>query len=216
MNRDCIVVAASVFFLSASSASVSHAAVSLSLVPQAPGPYLPGQSLDVDVFLLNEGEGRMDMRLLQMDFALTDPAIDVHSVEFDFSSIINNYGYGDFNSGTVHNRTFIAIPEPWIPTLSYTDGPNHLSVVRLSLPDEPRDYVLDLLNPLAPDNNTGALFQWDWAPTQSAWSGDGTLTGGRMTLAVIPEPATLLLLVVGAAFGCRREIGGRTCAIERR
>ncbi len=200
--------------LSASAlAGTSHAAVSLSLVPEAPGPYSPGEAINIDVFLVNEGEGSMDVRLLQVDFALTDPALEVGAFEFDFSSLLTDIRYGDFSSGTVVNRTLTGGCPVYGCVLQYDEGPNRMASLAVTLPTARGEYVLDLLNPLAPDNNTGANFQWNWGPTQQAWSGDGTLTGGRMTLTVIPEPATLLLLAIGAGVVCRTRERRRVLAI---
>lgn len=197
--------------------SAADGAVSLSLVPQSPGPYSPGPyspggTLDVDVVLVNEGEGLMIMRLLQIDVEETDPRIVVEDFELDFSAAFGgiNQGYVDYSSGTVFNWTQTVICPFPCSYLEYPEGSNFVGTLRARLPVERGDYVLDVLNPFAPDNNTGANFQWDFHDTQQAWSGDGTLTGGRMTLTVIPEPATLLLLAAGAALARRREGVRRT------
>lgn len=197
------------------SPAASHASVSLSLVPDAPGPYSPGETIGVEVFLVNEGEGQMQMRLMQMDTALTDPALTLG--EFDFHlPLPQKYTYGDFSSGTVINRTFTATCG--IPChLDFFEGANLLATTTVTLPDEigAGNYVLDLLNPLAPDNNTGASFQWDFEDTQQAWSGDGTLKGGRMEfpIGMIPEPATGLLLLAGASAIARRRRRGAGHAV---
>lgn len=182
----------------------ARAAVSLSLVPDNPGPYSGGETINIDVLLVNDGEGQMQMRLLQLDFSLSDPAVDLGPFEWDFSSLVSSALYGDFSSGEVYNRTYIGTaPQPGF-LLEFVEGSNRLGSFSMQIPLEPRGYFcVDVANAQAPDNNSGAFFQWSFDDTQHAWSGDGTLGGGQ--LCYIPEPATGILLFWGGLFAGRRR-----------
>lgn len=184
--------------------SSGEAAVYFTLVPDSPAPYNSGERLNFDVFLVNEGEGLMQMRLLQLDFSLSDSIVDLGPFEWDFSSLASPALYGDFTSGEVYNRTYIGTAPQAGFLLEFGEGLNRLGSFSLQMPPEPPgEFCIDASNPQAPDNNSGAFFQWSFDDTQHAWSGDGTLGGGRWCF--VPEPATGFLLLWGGLFAVRRR-----------
>lgn len=188
--------------------SPARAAVSITLVPDAPYFEAAGDSrINIDVFLENDGEGVMAVRLLQFDFALTDTQLGVGEFEFDFSALDAETLYEDFSVGTLVNRVYVApIPAPGF-ILELDEGSHLIGRFEVTGPGAPGNYVIDLLNAQAADFNAGALVQWGFDETKTAWSGDGSLTGGRAVVYDgIPEPATLLLVALGGVAAVRRRV----------
>lgn len=68
-------------------APVAHAGAVIDLVPVEPGPYAPGQRVELNVSLTQEPRGEdIYLRLLQLDFADTDPALTLDEMfRFDYS-----------------------------------------------------------------------------------------------------------------------------------
>ena len=98
-----------------------------------------------------------------------------------------------------------------------------LGGILVTLPEEPGDYTLDLLNPPAgeqPSINNGMVFDFGFGATgedpvtkwaSASQDGDDELlisygAGGPLILTVVPEPTTLVLLGLGGiAALCRRR-----------
>ena len=71
------------------------------------------------------------------------------------------------------------------------------SFVLVGLPDAGGIYLLDAMNPTAGDINTGARVDYDFLNPTILHALNGNLAGGQVGLTVIPEPATLGLLLLG-------------------
>jgi len=100
------------------------------------------------------------------------------------------------------------------------DMATRLGGLVVTLPTEPGQYTVDLLNPPAgeaPSFNNGMVFGffcgtiecWSWASAPQVRGGNDDLLisygdGGPLTLTVIPEPATLVLLGLGGIAALRR------------
>ncbi len=143
---------------------------------------------------------------------------------FDYSSLSDATVYTDFsNLQTGIDR------DPWPASTVYVDlggtggepltieagVPFHAGVMPVTLPTLADTYVLDLLNDGATDANLGSMVifgGFDGAET-TTWSSidDGgveiTYASGRgpAVFAVVPEPATLLLVTLGGLAGLRQR-----------
>jgi len=205
-------------------ASAANANTVVRLVPNIPQPmdgYDMGQSLSVSVFLDNQTASARFLRGVQLDFADTNPAIDlVDNFEFDFSTVPFLDAF---------YAVFSAVPKPAAVYSTPSFNMNgmfrlpaspdalRLGEIDLTLPMAPGDYTLDVLNRDDTNQNNGAFITFGFGLTPAdpvtLWRADGTtpagaLTGGNLVLTVVPEPASLSLLALGglaAAWRRRRR-----------
>jgi hypothetical protein len=95
-------------------------------------------------------------------------------------------------------------------------APTRMGLLDVVLPYELGAFVLDLLNADEPDDlNYGSWMIFGFGDESSndprtEWSAyDGSIVGGRHVFYIIPEPATLTLVLMGTAFlttKTRREV----------
>jgi len=220
--------------------------------PNPGGTYNPGQSLDLDVWLMSDIA--LDVRLMQFDHTSSSPELmlgsdrdigrpvydptpenpfdGVPNFHFDYASLADPNSYTDFS-----NLSAGAERKPWPAAAVFTDlevrvgnmlglqpgVPFHAGTMPVTMPVAPGEYMLDLLNAGTTDRNRGALLVFgglDGSPT-TTWSSmdDGDVEinyapgGGPAVFAVVPEPATLLLLAMGGVAAMersRRQIASTT------
>jgi len=192
-------------------ASVANAGGTfLELVPATPGPYAGGDSVNVDIVFHN-GEGQdIGLRLAQLDFAASDPALDIADFSIDLSTASFGALYApfdtDFSSGsTVANATYTGLSSIPGLILSVPDGGTlSLGMASVTLPAADGTYNLDVVNPSAPDNNSGARFDYGFTSRVTLFP----VAGDPLPLQVgapVPEPATLALLGIGGIAVLRRR-----------
>ncbi len=214
-----------VFLFAAFASSLAHGAAYVSIVPATPGPYVPGQSLELTVDLFQDpgSEDRL-LRLIQLDFNHSDPAIGLEHFAFDFPTIPPSNLYVLFPGfpwpATAYTGTF---PNPMGQLNLPGDGtPLHIGHMTITVPWEPGPYVIDAVTPKDADNpDDGGFLQYGFGltpddPRNERWdllnaspvSEVDDLNGlGRVfKFSVIPEPATAILLgVAGAGLFFRRR-----------
>jgi hypothetical protein len=179
------------------------------LTPEnAAGGYLPGTVIDFQVDVSQDKPSVTQIRLAQLDFAASDAALTFvgPTFAFDFSTLGGDFLYAQFpdyprpavvySSPTPTPVFMLEIPAAGTGSLTLGTG-------QMALPIAPGDYLLDALNTGASDPlNHGARINFgfggpsdpitDWRAT------DGSITGQPLSLRVVPEPATLGLLLFGA------------------
>lgn len=169
----------------------------------------------VTIGLDNNGGTNIEIRLEQVDFSDSDPALGAgaNGFEWNFSSLVGNFLYAQFDAGAVKSAVYTSLtPVPGF-ILNLPAG-GHLDIATVTVvnpdPGQPGPgvtaYTLDVANADAPDNNTGARIDFDFANPTTLWAGDGSLGGGvgQVTFAV-PEPTGLALLALGAVAALRRR-----------
>ena len=222
---------ASVMTMALASAAFADIGVELVVTPGL-AQFNPGESVLVDMWVTSSEPLRL--RGAQIDWRASSPELNLGSkFWFDYSSIggVNRAttdGYADFSALAQGDP---AGPWPaatiWAATTEspgmlemFAGVPFHLGSLTVTLPTVPGEYTLDLLN-LANthDTNFGAVIDsgfgglgdpiTKWASAAEGVGVDGPITyeTGPLTLIVIPEPATLILLCFGglAALRCRRK-----------
>jgi hypothetical protein len=196
-------------------ASIANATANIELVPSSPGPFLGGETINVDVIINNGTPTARDLRLLQLDVQASDPALGLNG-PFAFNLPLGGLGYAAFGAYPVPSAAYLGLsPQPGVIFNLPASGEATAGTISLTLPNAPGAYTLDVLNPTNTDLNEGALLNFGFGGADPAtnWRGDGLgdalLTGGQTTfeVGVIPEPATLSLLALGglAAFRRRRK-----------
>lgn len=186
-------------------ATSAFAGAMVDLRPDVAGPYVPGQVVNVDVWLVDTGDpvGNVQFRGLFLDFADTGAGL-APAANFTWE---NPFGIG---------AVFPALPNTsWVYPLA---TPNPLFQITLPEGGEVRlgdidvttnaTDTLDVMNADNADPNFGARADFgfggagDPVTTWRAFSGE--LTGGTLEM-VVPEPGTLALLGLGAAAALRRR-----------
>jgi len=224
--------------------SVVYAGAVVDVIPTEPGPYEPGQSLTMDVFLTqNPGGSYIGLRGVRLAFSSTDPALQLDpQFVFDFGTVGDGGGtYASFPGmpwpSTVYFLGNYPNGNPFDPfdgvgwsskMLVLSPGePLHVGSFGVSLPSQRGDYVLDALNAANsnPDYRASISFGFgefggsriDWGPENVDQLAGGTFTAsdgagpgftfGYTPIAgtIVPEPATLLLLAIGALGVVRRR-----------
>jgi len=201
-------------------ASVSHAdpLATLGLTtltpPNAPGGYLPGSDVDFQVNA-RWNLGSAPIRLLTLDFSASSPELSfngpntngnsVPEFDFDFSSIASGALYAKFLDYPIPNITYTGTQaiEGFVLMLPAAgQGPLTVGTGSIALPMAPGDYLLDAINPDYVNNdNLGARIITTWEPficdpdpCPTDWD---RFSGELLTLTVVPEPATVILLGIG-------------------
>ncbi len=185
-------------------AGTARADLFLRMTPDNPGPYVGGGTVNVGVFLENDGEGLLQMRLLQIDTANTNPALSIGDFAFDLSSLTGADLYDDLSSGTITNLTYSGEAPSAGFVLEYNEGANLVTTIPVTLPTTPGDYRFDIAHATAPDMSAGALFQWDFDNPQSAWAGSGVFPI-QAIIFTVPEPSMAALLAAGSLLALRRR-----------
>jgi hypothetical protein len=211
-SRRMHVLLVSVLFACGAFGPKAQASVVLELIPDNTEPYFGGESLTVGVWLHNNDDLHHLLYHVQLDFRDSHPDL-VLGPTFTF----------DLTSST-HPEDFQIqpdLPVPWADNTAEYDcdecrlqlpanGWLHVGDLTVQLPTDPAIYVLDALNRDDPPDGgdplqyPGALMYVDARYFWQAYTGD--ITRGIFDFEVIPEPATLSLLMLGAAaVVCRRR-----------
>ncbi len=203
-------------------ASAAHAGailqVDLLTPPTYPsGAYDPGQIVDFGVSISTDPPEWIQIRLMTLDFRASSPELTfvgpdnynigapgqdgIPEFVFDFSTILGDWGYVKFPNYAVPNVTYTGLDLPLLTIPS--NGSLLLGWGQAQLPEVVGTYTLDALN--AAGATGGTKLQFDFSNTVTWTAGTGEITGNSPQLVVVPEPATVGLLAVGAVMCVRRQ-----------
>ncbi len=169
--------------------SAAGADAVVELLPDAPGPYAPGQEVTVEVVFTPWGIAEPDhVRGLVLDFSNADPTIGLpQTMEFT-PDPYSHYSY------------FRNLPSPALIWMDTDPLPEFMIEFP---PDEP--VTIGWIDVVANDTGWLDVFPAWVGLVEHSWSSDdGTLTGGRLFMEV-PEPISLMLMAFGAIPLLRRR-----------
>ena len=197
----------------ANAGAVLDIAVEPSVNPALPaGTYDQGEIVNFAVGISQDTGSLMQARLLSIAFQNTDLDINFVGSQFgwDFSTLASNALYAQFLDYPVPNVTYTSTtPVAGFILEIPADASLLLGGGTIMLPSAPgtegNTYFLDALNPLEPNPNLTARLDFDFN-NPTSWTGfSGDITGGRVGLTIVPEPATLALLALGGIAALRRR-----------
>ncbi len=202
-------------------AATAHAGavleVDLLTPPNVPGGYLPGTVVDFGVSISTDLGQPAQIRGLTLDFGASDPSLtflDPHGCwgwppctpvfVFDFSSILADFAYARFPVYPRPNMTHTLLePIPGFVLTIPADDPLFLGTGQVLLPAMLAEYTLDALNPTGASG--GAMLSFGF-PESTTWTaGGGEITGDPVVITMVPDPATVGLLAMGAVVCTRRQ-----------
>lgn len=191
--------------------------------PVPPGGYAPGTLVQVDVWAVDTGnfQGDILFRGWFLDFADSSPALRYPGPDSSLGTSDDNefQWYHPFGIAAVFpdlpytSWVMPILPNPIWSILLPDEGETWLGKLQVVVPDEPGPYLLDARNADDPNINfAGARADFgfggpnDPVTTWLAFAGD--ITGGTLELPVVPEPGTLMMLLVGLGTAAFRKNGG--------
>ena len=231
------------------SSSVALAGAIIDVVPLSSPPYAGGQRVEVEIRLTQQSGGQDTyLRAVQIVFAETDPALGLdETFTFDYSAQAAcvadpsrcGADHAEFTHLTQDLPYWQEVPVATVYTGLSRDpamqirlpaaGRIPIGTIGVTLPTQPGDYLLDVMNANASDpRNFSAAIFFGFPPSEPfiVWqptNGD-ELAGGRFTAittadadvmfgytpirgAIVPEPMSLVLLAVGGLAILRRRVG---------
>lgn len=195
----------------------------IELIPEDPGPYFGGETVEVDVYVTSSLDH--NLRLLQFDFTGTDAALsleerfdftphgadgiilDICCPNLEFTSLVD----GDGAVVSFVYVGFVDLGGGFMLDLA-ADVPVNVGNIDVTLPADPGTYLLDAATADDPDPNRGARIDFDFYSPTTWRAYTGELTGGTYEFHVIPEPSSAAIALLGAAvmaglrYGARRVI----------
>ncbi len=199
-------------------AATAHAGAVLqvdALTPpdQPGGMYSPGAVVDFGVSISTDVAQDINVRGIGLDFQASSPELIFQGpggspdFAFDFSTAGGGAMYAAFPAYMKPAATYIGVsgPLPGQTLVIPTGGTLALGTGQVQLPLAGGTYTVDALNAVgAGAGNGGVLTTFFANPTE--WTpGNGHLTGVPALLHVVPEPATVGLLAIGAVMCARRR-----------
>lgn len=179
----------------------------IDLRPDVPGPYNPGQTVNVDVYLVDTGnpQGNIQFRGIFLDFTDTEAGL-VPAAWFHWNAPFCL----DCEWSPLPNPAWVyplAQPNPLFQITMPENGEVNAGDINVTVN---ADGWLDVMNDDNPDSNFGARVnfgfggQGDPVTTWRAFTGE--ITGGALFMDVVPEPGTLVLLAAGVGVVLRRRL----------
>ena len=158
----------------------------LDLVPQTPGPYGPAETVEVDIFFVNNEGEDIELRLITLDFSRTTSALGLpETFTFDASTLVGDYLYTRFEIMPKVDIVYTS-PAPlegFIITVA--DGQAYfVGTIEVITPMRSGSYLLDAINSAAPDINFGARLTYGFEGRTDLHYLNTSLTGGVVAIVV--------------------------------
>jgi len=210
--------------LASASTTLAGEWISIGVTPTTPGPYPPGEVVAVDLSWHQDGAfgegpgGAINIRLMKFDFRNSSDELELTNFQWSWDGqgicgivpALCGHNHTTDSSLPFVSATFLGL------TLSNLDqvvippqGEVRVGTVNVVLPQTPGDYVVNANSPpLGIPPGTGAGLYWRFYGSECGIVGCPPFEGGVATLSVIPEPGTLVLVLLGIATLMRRGRGG--------
>ena len=187
-------------------ASVAQAGVVIDLQPTTPAPYAQGSTVTVEAYLYQAPAGvDQDLRLVEMRFTSTDPALTVQNFLWDAGFVVPGH-YKDEDlvlgpSGVAVAYTYVNPaelgPNPAAQVTLPGDGtPVLVATMEVVMPGADGTYTLDVANATAPNDDLDATvcygFGLDVGDPVTCMSPGSGVTGGTVDLEVSAAPLAVL------------------------
>lgn len=198
--------------LSAVASNCFGSAVIELTAPFTQGPI--GTTIPISVWLTdNSDDVGHYLRLMQLDFSQSE--LPPEGFQFHYATeLCQNFGLCGLEyvengiDGDLPSSTFEGTEEDTaLQVLLPADGAILIGTFEVTIPG-PNDFLVDVLNASAPDNDSGARIDFGFGngDPYTIWSAaNGQLTGGLITVSEVPEPASALLLLLAVPLVARRR-----------